>query len=94
MCVRALLLSFLAFSGKLIYKMSPLVLGEILEGFVNTLTFGGKYLLKNFENLRLPIQMSPLVLCDKRSLFSEVFARFLDSISNFEHFERKDDRHS
>ena len=91
MCVRALLLCFLAFSGKLIYKMSPLVLGEILEGFVNTLTFSGKYLLQNFENLRLPIHMQ---LCDKRSLFSEVFARFLDSISNFEHFQRKDDRHS
>ena len=91
MCVRALLLCFLAFSGKLIYKMSPLVLGEILEGFVNTLTFDGKYLVQNFENLKLPIQMP---VCEKRIPFSEVFPPFLDSISNFEHFERKDDRHS
>ena len=50
------------------------------------LTFGGKYFVQNFENLKLPIQMQ---LCEKRSLFSEVFAPFLNSISNFEHFERK-----
>ena len=55
------------------------------------LTFGSKYFVQNFENLKLPIQMQ---LCEKRSLFSEVFAPFLDSISNFEHFERKYHRHS
>ena len=55
------------------------------------LTFGGKYFVQNFENLKLPIQMQ---LCEKRSLFSEVFAPFLDSISNFEHFEREYHRHS
>ena len=37
--------------------MSPLVLGEILGMFVNTLTVDGKYPLQGCENLQLPIQM-------------------------------------
>ena len=71
--------------------MSQLVLVEILEEFVKTLTSDGKYPVQNFDNLKLPIQMQ---LCVKRRPFSQVFVSFLDSISNFEHFERKDDRHS
>ena len=89
--MRVLLLCFSSLSGKLIWQMSPLVLGEILNGFLNTLTFDGKYPVQNFKNLQLPIQMQ---FCEKRSSFSEVFNPFLDSISNFEHFERKDDCHS
>ena len=58
--------------------MSLLVLGE---------TSDGKYPVQNFDNLHHPIQM-------QRRPFSQVFVSFLDSISNFEHFERKDDRHS
>ena len=71
--------------------MSQLVLVEILEEFVKTLTSDGKYPVQNFDNLQLPIQMQ---LCEKRRTFSPVFVSFLDSISNFQHFERKDDRHS
>ena len=37
--------------------MSPLVLGETLGVFVNTLTPDGKYPLQGWENLQLPIQM-------------------------------------
>ena len=37
--------------------MSPLVLGEILRMFVNTLTIAGKYPVEGCENLQLPIQM-------------------------------------
>ena len=37
--------------------MSPLVLGEILAMFVNTLTADGKYAVQGCENLELPIQM-------------------------------------
>ena len=48
---------FLSFSVKLIWKMSPLVLGEILAMFVNTLTADGKYAVPSCENLELPIQM-------------------------------------
>ena len=67
------------------------VLGEILGLLANTLTCDGKYPVQGCENLHVPIQM---VLSEKRKLFSEVFVPFLYSISIFEHFERKDDRHS
>ena len=71
--------------------MSPLVLGEILELFGNTLTADGKYPVQCCENLQLPIQMQ---LSEKPKSFSEFFVRFLDSIVNFEHFEKKHDGHT
>ena len=37
--------------------MSPLVLGEMLVVFVNTLIADGKYPVQDCENLQLPIQM-------------------------------------
>ena len=37
--------------------MSPLVLGKILEVFVNTLTAEAKYSIEDLENLPLPIQI-------------------------------------
>ena len=55
--MRALLSCFSAFSGKLILKVSILVLGETLEVFVNTLTVDGKYPVQDCENLQVPIQM-------------------------------------
>ena len=82
---------FLSLSVKLIWKISPLVLAEILEGFVNEWTAYGKYPVQGFENLQLPIQMQ---LSQKWKTFSEFYVPFLDSTSNFEHFDRKDDRHS
>ena len=63
--------------------MSPLVLGEILGVFVNTLTADGKYPVQGCENLQLPIQMQ---LSEKRKTFSEFFVSFLESTSNFKHF--------
>ena len=71
--------------------MSPLVLGEILGVFVNTLTADGKYPVQGCENLQLPIQMQ---LSDKQNNFSQFFVPFLESTSNFKHFEKKDDRHT
>ena len=71
--------------------MSPLVLGEILELFGNTLTADGKYPVQCCENLQLPIQMQ---LSEKPKSFSEFFVRFLDSIVNFEYFEKKHDGHT
>ena len=47
---------FSSFWEKLIWKMSPLVLGKILGVFVNTLTADGKYPVQDCENLKLPIQ--------------------------------------
>ena len=71
--------------------MSPLAIAEILEVFVNILTADYKYPVQDCENLPLPIQMQ---LSEKRKTFSEFFVPFLESTSNFERFQRKDDRHS
>ena len=71
--------------------MSPLVLGEILRVFVNTLTADGKYPVQECQNLQLPIEMQ---LSEKRKSFSKFFVPFLESRSNFNHFEKKDDCHS
>ena len=48
---------FQSFSGKLIPKMFPLVLGEILGVCVKTLTADGKYFVQDCGNLPLAIQM-------------------------------------
>ena len=71
--------------------MSPLVLGEILELFVNILTADGKYPVQCCENLQLPIQMQ---FSQKGKTFSEFYLPFLDSTSNFEFFDGKDDHHN
>ena len=41
----------LSFSAKLIWNMSPVVLGEISGMFVNTLTDDGMYPVLGYENL-------------------------------------------
>ena len=89
--MRALLSNCSPFSGKLIWKMSPLVLGEILGMCVNILTPDGKYHVQDCENLKLGIQMQ---LSEKRKTFSRFFVPFLESTSNFKHFESKDHCHS
>ena len=48
---------FPSLSGKLIRKMSPPVLREILGVFVNILNPDGKYPVQHSENLLLPIEM-------------------------------------
>ena len=79
---------FSSFSGKLIWKTFPLAVGEIWGVFVNTLTADGMYPFPDSENLPLPIQMQ---LSEKRKTFSLFFVPFLESTSNFKHFERNDD---
>ena len=54
--------------------MSPLVLGEILGVFVETLPADAKCPVEYYENLRLPIEMQ---LSEKRKPFSQLFLRFL-----------------
>ena len=49
---------FSSFLVNLICKISPLVLGEILGVFVNTLTANAKYPVQDCENFLLPIQMN------------------------------------
>ena len=82
---------FLSFLGKLILKMSQLVLGELLAVFVNTLTTDGKYSVQDCENLQLPIEMK---LSEKRKRFSQFFVRFHQSTSNIKHIEKEDYCHS
>ena len=59
--------------------------------FLNTLTANDKYPFRDCVNLSSPIQMQlPL----KPTIFSDLFVPFLESTSNFKHFEEKDDSHS
>ena len=80
-----------SFWGKFVWKISLLVLGEIKGAFVNTLAADGKYLVQYCKNLQSPIQLQ---LSEKRKTFPEFFVPFLESTSNFQHFENKDAAHS
>ena len=73
------------------FRTSPLVLAEILGVFVNSYTADGKYPVQYCENLQLPIEMQ---LSEKRKTFSQFFVPFLESTTNFKHFEKRDDRHN
>ena len=68
-----------------------LVLCKIWRLFVNTLTDDDKYGLLYRDNLTQPIQ---ILLSQKQKTFSELFSAFLKSTLNFEHFQKKDDRHT
>ena len=57
---------------------------EILGVFVNTLTSDGKYFLRNRQNLPQSIQLQ---MSKIQKSFSQFFAQYLKSTSNFEHFE-------
>ena len=61
--------------------MCPLVLGEVFERFVNTLTADGKYPDQDCQKLQLPIQMQ---LSEKSKKNSHFFSHFsnLDQILN------------
>ena len=58
--------------------------------FRNTLTSNDKYPVRDYVNLLSPIQMQ---LSFKPTKFSHFFVPFLESTSNFKHFEKKDDPH-
>ena len=75
----------------MIWKISPIVLGKILGVFPNTLTADGKYLVEDWENWQLPMQIQ---LSWKGKTFSEFFVPFLEYTSNFKHLEKKCDGHS
>ena len=68
--MRTILSCFFSFSGKLIWIIPSLVLGEILGVFVNTFTADVKYPVQGCENLKVPIQMQ---LSEKGKTFSEFF---------------------
>ena len=59
--------------------------------FLDTLSADGKYPVQYCQSLRLPIQMQ---LAEKPKTFCEFLVPFMESTSNFKHFEKKDNRHS
>ena len=59
--------------------------------FCNTLTANDNYPVQECGNLSSPIQME---LSLKPTIFVDFFVSFLESTSNFEHFEKKDERHT
>ena len=59
--------------------------------FVNTLAADGKYSLLIRDNLLEHLQMQ---FSQKEKAFSQVFLPFPKFKSNFEDFQKKDDRHS
>ena len=59
--------------------------------FVNRLTVDAKYPVQDCETWLLPIQIQ---LFEKRKTFSELLGPFLESTSNYKHFEKRDDCHS
>ena len=71
--------------------MAPLVLREILGVFDNTLTDDSKYPVQYRKYLQLRTQM---ILSEKLTTFFQIFVPFLESLSNFKGFEKKDNRHS
>ena len=72
-------------------KISPLVIFWILGVFRNTLTANDKYSFQDLENLLSPTQIQ---LSLKPKHFLIFFLPFLESISNFKQFGKKDDLHS
>ena len=77
---------FSSFWEKLISKISPVLLDEILEMFLNRLSAEGKHPIEDWENLLLPNQMQ---LFEKRKSSSQFFVPFLQSKLNLKHFEKK-----
>ena len=59
--------------------------------FRHTLTANENYPVQDIVTLSSSIQMQ---LSSKPIIFSDLFLPFLESISNFEHFEKKDGRHT
>ena len=75
----------------MISKTSPWLKFEIIGLFANTWTADYKYPVTDCENLSFLIQIQ---LSEKQNIFSEFLIQLMESRSNFEHFETKEDRHS
>ena len=59
--------------------------------FRHTFSANDNYPVQESGNFSSPIQME---LYLKPTIFSNIFVSFLESTSNFKHFEKKNDRHS
>ena len=73
--------------GEMICKISPWLKFEIIGLFVNTWTADYKYPVTDCENLPFPIQIQ---LSSKQNNFSRFFIPFMESPSNFEHYQKKE----
>ena len=67
------------------------MISSILGLFRNTLTANDNYPVEDSVNFLSPNRMEFYL---KSTIFSDFFVSFLESTSNFKHFEKKDDRHS
>ena len=74
------------FSTNLIWKMSPLVLGELLMVFVNTLIADDQYPVQDWKNLQLLIQMH---LSEKRKKKFSIFSSISRIYIKFAAFSQK-----
>ena len=72
------------------WKISLLLICQILGLLVETLAADKKYRVLNRDNLTIPIQMQ---LSEKEKTFSELFTAVLQPRLNFKYFETKDDPH-
>ena len=82
---------FSALWGEVISKISPWLKFEIIGSFFITWTADYKYPVPDCENLPFPIHIQ---LSSKKKTFSGFFIPFMESPSNFEHFQKKEDRYS
>ena len=73
--------------SQLSWKKSLFFTCQILGLFVNILIADEKYNVLTRDNLTIPIQMQ---LSPKQKTFSQFFAEFFKSISNFIFFEKQD----
>ena len=89
--MRAPLSYFPSLLGELIWKISPLVISEILEVFVNTLSADDKYPVQDCESLALSIQMHYL-RCEKH--FLNFLFRLWDLHQILKALKKKDDSHT
>ena len=72
--------------GEIIWKTSPWFKFGIIGLFANTWTAHYKYPVPDCGNLLFPIQIQ---LSEKQKSFSLFFIPFMESPSNFEHFQKK-----
>ena len=79
------------FKKKISWEKSMLVRCKIFRLFVNTQTEADKYSLLNRNNLTQSIQ---ILLSQKENTFPVFLSEFFKSTLNFDHLQKKDDRHS
>ena len=77
--------------NKLSWKISALVISEILGLFGNTLTADNMYSRHNWQKFWQQVQA---ILSQKLKQFLHIILAFLQSPQNFVHFEKKDRLHS